>query len=119
MKYAYIPATAFQKQIYLSDLTSTNGTFELIWCWKLNSPVSSEILSPCLQQLIDKYEILRTSIVNHHDSIVQKIAQSASQDQILLKDHSSAIPEASFLKDLAEPSEGITFIIYLVFIGFI
>ena len=112
MKYAYIPATTFQKQIYLSDLTSTNGTFELIWCWKLKSPVSSEILSPCLQQLIDKYEILRTSIVNYHDTIVQKIAQSASQDQILLKEHSSKIPEASFLKDLAEPSEGITFIIF-------
>ena len=111
MKYAYIPATIFQKQIYFSDLTSVNGKFTIVWCWNLNTSISSEIIAPYLRKVIDKYEILRTTIVNDNNSILQKIAQSVSCNQVLLKDQFTSRPDSSFLKDLAEPSEGITFII--------
>ena len=55
---------------------------------------------PCLRKVIDKYEILRTTIVNDNDSILQKIAQSVSCNQVLLKDQFTSRPDSTFLKEI-------------------
>jgi acyl-coenzyme A synthetase/AMP-(fatty) acid ligase/thioesterase domain-containing protein len=111
MKYAYIPATYFQKQIYLSDATSVNKKFDLIWRWQLKNEYLTQTMTPILFRLIDKYEILRTSIVENKQVIVQKIAQEPFQHQVLLMEFSTVNEEPYFLKKLADPSVGITFVV--------
>lgn len=111
MKYAYLPASTFQKEIFLSDVTSLNGKFELVWSWRFRRHVPVHIITTCLLQLIEKYEILRTSIIIQGDSIVQKIAQEPSQSQVIFISASSVTRNANFFKSLADTSFGISFII--------
>ena len=112
MKFAYLPSTTFQKQIYLSDITSSEGRFDIIWHWQPNTSFSSYDLAPYLYQLIDKYEILRASIIDKDDSIVQKIAESSCKKQVILQQNTSAVIDAEDLQGLVDSREGVSFIIF-------
>ncbi len=111
MKFAYLDATRLQKQIYYADINNPRGSFELIWNWLPNNSNTVDECSKLLSTIIEKYEILRTTLVEENGVIKQKIAESVSGAQISGINQSSEYFSPSLLKSISAKSHGCCFIL--------
>ena len=111
MRYAYLDATHLQKQIYYADINNPRGSFELIWSWLPNNSITVDHCSKLLSTIIEKYEILRTTLVEENGVIKQKIAESISDSQISGINQSSEYFSPSLLKSISAKVHGCCFIL--------
>lgn len=115
MRYAYVKPSNFQADIYKSELLSEIGEFKIIWRWKVIEDVNVQIIRQYISNLLEAYEILRTSICEYNGSIQQKIAETYSSDQIQVipSIKFNYLKSSNFLKQLAKDVHGCCFIIVL------
>lgn len=113
MRYAYVKPSTFQADIYKSELLSKTGEFKLIWRWKVTEDLNVQIIRQYILNLLEAYEILRTSICEYNGSIQQKISETyfTEQIQVIPSIKLDYLKSSNYLKQLAKDVHGCCFII--------
>lgn len=91
-----VPASAFQQRIWIAERMDAAATYNVPLAWRVSGPpLDIDTLRRALEQLVARYEILRTGFEERDGTLHQRIGEPWSPRvyRIDLRDHSR--PEAA------------------------